>query len=146
VPSVSTILSIAAAVEPNSGKLYKVDIDTNRRLSVLAAPPAASTTSNSTSYQIQRTAAAFSCTVRAIEAFSTSAGYVVLVDKASAAANGDFPKGGSVFPITAGGRVDKEWSKGKNFSNGCVIALCTSVSPTITLAGSADATFTVQLD
>ena len=146
VPSVTKIQSILSAVEPNSGKLYKVDIDTNRRLAVLASTPAASTTSNSSSYQIQRTAAAFSCTLRAFEAFSTSAGYVVLIDKATAAANGDFPKGGSVWPIAAGGRVEKEWIRGKNFSAGCVIALCTAVSPTITLAGSADMIVTVELD
>lgn len=145
-PSVSKIQIIHSAIEPNSGNVYKIDVDTSRRLSVVSSIPNASTTSNSTAYQVQRTLAAFSCTMRAIEAFSTSAGFVVLLDKGTPAANGDFPKGGSVWPIAAGGRIEKEWFRGKNFTSGCVIALCTSVYPTITLAVSADAIFTGQLD
>lgn len=145
-PSVSKIQAILSGVEPNSGNLYRVDVDTSRRLATTANIPGAATTSNGTSFQIQRTIANFGCTVRAIEAFSLSAGFVVLVDKSTAVANGDFPKGASIFPIAAGGRIEKEWFRGKGFTNGCVMALCTSVSPTITLSASPDAVFTGQLD
>lgn len=145
-PSVTKIQAILSGVEPNSGNLYRVDVDTARRLATVANVPMPSTTSQSTSYVVQRTAAAFACTVRSIEAFSTSAGYVVLIDKASAAADGDFPKGASVYPIAANGRIEHEWQRGLSFSSGCVIALCTAVSPTITLAGTSDAIFRVQLD
>jgi len=146
VPSVTKMQVILSAVEPNANRIHKVDIDTSRRLQTVANIPGTATTSNSSSFQSQRVVAVFGCTVRAIEVFSLSAGYVVLVDKASALVGGEMPKGGSVWPIAAGGRVEKEWFRGKGFSAGCVIALCSSVYPNITVPSAPDALFTVQLD
>lgn len=147
-PSCTSVRAIAAGIEPNSGHVYNADVDVSRRLQVVANAPNAATTSNSTTWQVQRRAAAFSCTVRKVRFFSRAAAekYVVLVDNSTTVSNGDMPKGACIFKVPASDGASETWANGLSFTSGCCIALCDSVDPTITLSGTADALFTVQLD
>jgi hypothetical protein len=85
------------------------------------------TASRSTTLQIQRTIAAFSCTPRTVLAWSSAAGYICLANASSTIADGFTPFGGHIYPISAGEQIRIHWEFAESFTTGLVVAHCTQI-------------------
>ena len=151
-PSVSRIGAHIQGREENSNTARSIIVNSLNQLQTTSYTSETSTQANSTTWQVQRTVASFSSSLKGFEAYNRSgaAGFIVFFNASSAVADGASPRGAKVFPIAAGGRVEKEWIRGQPFTTGIVVAFCSAVSdgtgtPKIIL-GTADCIFTVNAD
>jgi hypothetical protein len=102
--------------------------------SAFAVPIAPGSRSGSTSLQIQRTIAGFSCTPRVVRAWSSTAGFICLANASSAVADGFTPYGGHVYEIEAGKNLTLEWDFAETFTTGLVVVFCTQIHSGASLA------------
>jgi hypothetical protein len=119
--------------------------------SVIARKHPPGSRSGSTSLQIQRTIASFSCTPVVVRAYADTAGYIALFNASSAVVDGATPYGGHVRPIAAGGYVEFLFEFRETFSTGLVVAHLTQVTDgagalATVLSTTARCMFTAQYD
>lgn len=115
-------------------------VDSTGIPSVIARRYPPTSRSASVSLQTGRVVAAFSVTPYVIRVWSALAGYVVALNKASAAADGDIPYGARVWQVEAGDTIEHEFESRLSFTTGLVIAHFTQiwdgVNALVTVAGA----------
>jgi hypothetical protein len=137
LPAATRIYAILMGKEPNGGTGYFIDVDTSRRLQTVANQPTQSTTSNTSgaSYEEQR-GIDFGFAMKDVIVFSETAGYILLVNKSSDAANADTALGGQVYPIAAGSTI-KIGGEGPSVSFSSGLQVVFSSTPNqVTLGGA----------
>jgi hypothetical protein len=116
------------------GRPLVTPVDSTGIASVIARKHSPGSRSGSTSLQIQRTIAAFSCTPVVVRAWSSTAGYIALANASSAVADGFTPYGGHVYAIEAGRNLTIEWEFRETYTTGLVVVFCTQIFSGASLA------------
>lgn len=134
----SVIGSYMLGYDSNSSRWRRAAVDSSDRLAVATTPASATTTSRSAgAYEIQR-GIDFAFSLWQLIVFSETAGYILLVNKASDAIDTDVPYGANVYPIQAGQTIEiGALGQGtyENFSSGCQVVF-SSTPLTVTLGGA----------
>lgn len=143
LPTTTTVYAIARGRESNSGNAYFIEVDTSRRMWVVSHHPTPGTTSHSSALEEQR-GIDFGFSLRDLTVFSDTAGYILLVNKASDAVNTDLPMGAHIYPIQANQTlVIGVGAPSIAFGTGFQAVF--STTPTqVTLAGVAHARFSIR--
>ena len=125
----TTALLGAAMLTWNSGtsQWKRLPGDSTGVPSVISRKNAPTSRSGSTSLQIQRTIAAFSCVPYVVRVWSSTAGYIALANASSAVADGFTPYGGQVYAIEAGKNLTIEFEFRESYTTGLVVVFCTQI-------------------
>lgn len=143
LPTSTTVYSIMRGRESNSGNAYFIEVDTSRRMWVVSHHPTPGTISHSSALEEQR-GIDFGFALRDLTVFSDADGYILLVNKASDAINGDAPMGAHIYKIAAGETiVIGVGAPAISFSSG-VQAVFSTTAASVTLAGVAHARFSIR--
>lgn len=126
-PSVSGIMAFGMGYNPALSQWGRPRIDSSFYAQVRAAPFAPTTSSRSTSLQIQRTISAFSCTPKRATVFAIADCWVAFFNASSAVADGATPFGGHVYRLLANQTLDYVWHYQESFTTGFVIAALSQV-------------------
>lgn len=142
-PTTTKIGAVLMVREENGDTLRRWACDTSNRPYVVPTPVAMAVTSRSTgAYQAQR-GVNFGCSPSFIRVYSRLAGYILLVNKGSAAVDGDAPYGADVFKIAADSTIQIDMSTvGESFGSGCQVVLSTTPL-VVTLPGTSDILVTI---
>lgn len=142
-PTTTKIGAVLMVREENGDTLRRWSCDTSNRPYVVPTAVAMAVTSRSTgAYQAQR-GVNFGCSPAFIRVYSRLAGYILLVNKGSAAVDGDAPYGGDVFKIAADSTIQIDMSTvGESFGSGCQVVLSTTPL-VVTLPGTSDILVTI---
>lgn len=146
-PAVTIVGAYMFAREPNSTSLRRVACDTSDRLEVVSTAKSPTTTSRTsgTGYEAQR-GIDFAFSPWHIVVFSKTAGYVLIVDKSSDAADGDAPLGGHVYPIAANSTIEigaQNQGQLDNCASGCQVVF-SSTPHQVTLPGTSEIRITLK--
>jgi hypothetical protein len=149
-PSTTSIMGMVMGWNPALSQWGRQRVDSTNYLQVRTHPTSPATTSRSTALQIQRTAAAFSCTPKCVRAFTTTAGWIALFNKATAAADADTPHGGHIYRVNANQTLVIDFKYNASFTTGLTIAHLSQVesggSLSTVVSVAASCMFTVQYD
>lgn len=142
-PTTTKIGAVIMGREENSDTLRRIRATSQNELYVQPLGLSMGTTSRSTgTYQAQR-GINFGCAPAFIRVYSRLAGYILLVNKGSAAANTDVPYGGDVFKIVADSTIQIDMTGiGESFTSGCQVVL-SSTPEVVTLPGTSDLLVTI---
>lgn len=142
-PTTTKIGAVVMGREENGDTLRRIRATSQNELYVQPLALSMGTTSRSTgTYQAQR-GINFGCAPAFIRVYSRLAGYILLVNKSSAAANADVPYGGNVFKIAADSTIQIDMSgTGESFTSGCQVVL-SSTPEVVTLPGTSDLLVTI---
>jgi len=130
--------------EENGDTLRRLRCTAQNDLYVQPLAIGLSTTSRTsgTSYEAQR-GVNFGCSLAFVRVYSKTAGYILLVNKSSAAANGDAPFGADAFKIAADSTIQIDMSGcSEAFTSGCQVVF-SSTPEQVTLPGTSDIRVTI---
>ena len=143
-PTTTKIGAVCMGREENGDTLRRLRCTAQNDLYVQPLAIGLSTTSRTsgTSYEAQR-GVNFGCSLAFVRVYSKTAGYILLVNKSSAAANGDAPFGADAFKIAADSTIQIDMSGcSEAFTSGCQVVF-SSTPEQVTLPGTSDIRVTI---